>query len=195
MGRSSREQAERHREQVIEAASQLFRQRGVDGVSVPEVMAATGMTHGGFYRHFASKEELAQIACTRAFEEQIEGLREFKRSAEDPEAAFVDFYLSDPHRSDVAHGCPLAALSGDVARTDPDSPVRASFVQGVRAFADGVEALDADGTPEHRSRSLARLSMLMGALALARATEGDPISDEIIAAVREALEGESVSPS
>src|ERR1700744_5022428 len=187
MGRASKEQAQQHREQLIAAASQLFRQRGVDGVSVPELMAATGMTHGGFYRHFASKEELAQIACTRAFEEQIEGLREFKRSAADPEAAFVDFYLSDPHRADVAHGCPLASLSGDIARTDPDSPVRASFVKGVRAFADGVEALDSDGTPEHRAESLARLSMLMGALARSRATEGDPISDEIVTAVQDAL--------
>jgi TetR/AcrR family transcriptional repressor of nem operon len=187
MGRSSREQAQRHRKEVIEAASRLFRERGVDGVSVPELMAASGMTHGGFYRHFASKEELAQIACAHAFEEQTEGLREFKRSAEDPEAAFIDFYLSDPHRSDVARGCPLASLSGDIARTDPDSSVRASFVQGVRAFADGVEALDSDGTPEHRADSLARLSMLMGALALSRATEGDPISDEIVAAVQRAL--------
>ncbi len=189
MGRSSKEQAERHRDQVIEAASELFRERGVDGVSVPELMAAAGMTQGGFYRHFSSKEQLAQIACARAFAEQIEGLREFRRSAEDPEAAFIDFYLSDTHRSDVAHGCPLASLSGDIARTDRDSPVRASFVEGVRAFADGVEALADDGTPGHRAESLARLSMLMGGLALARATEGDPISDEIVEAVRAALGG------
>jgi TetR/AcrR family transcriptional repressor of nem operon len=187
VGRATKEQAQRHREQLIDAASGLFRERGVDGVSVPELMASTGMTHGGFYRHFTSKQELAMIACAHAFEEQIEGLREFKRSAEDPEAAFVDFYLSDPHRSDVAHGCPLASLSGDIARTDPDSPVREQFVRGVRAFADGVEALDSDGSAEHRADSLARLSMLMGALALSRATEGDPISEEIVAAVQGAL--------
>lgn len=191
MGRASKAEAQQHREQLIQAASQLFRERGVDGVSVPELMASTGLTHGGFYRHFSSKEELASIACAHAFEEQVEGLREFARTAEDPEGAFVDFYLSDPHRSDVANGCPLASLSGDIARTDADSPARASFVAGVRAFADGVQALDDDGTPEHRSRSLARLSMLMGALALSRATEGDPISDEFIAAVRAALADDS----
>ncbi len=187
MGRATKEQAQQHREQLIEAASQLFRERGVDGVSVPELMATTGMTHGGFYRHFASKQELATIACAHAFEEQIAGLHEFARSAEDPEAAFVDFYLSEPHRSDLAHGCPLASLSGEIARTEPDSPVRASFTAGVREFADGVEALTPDGSPEHRADSLARLSMLMGALSLARATEGDPISDEIVAAARAAL--------
>jgi TetR/AcrR family transcriptional regulator, transcriptional repressor for nem operon len=187
MGRASKEAAQRHREQLIEAASELFREHGVDGVSVPELMATTGMTHGGFYRHFASKQELATIACTHAFAEQIAGLHEFAFNADDPEAAFVDFYLSEPHRSDVAHGCPLAALSGEIARTDPDSPVRASFITGVRAFADGVEALAPDGSPEHRADSLARLSMLMGALALARATEGDPISDEIVAAAHAAL--------
>src|ERR1700755_1159635 len=106
MGRATKEQAQRHREQRIEAASELFRERGVDGVSVPELMASTGMTHGGFYRHFASKQELAQIACAHAFEEQIEGLRELGRTAGDPDAAFIDFYLSDAHRADVAHGCP-----------------------------------------------------------------------------------------
>jgi TetR/AcrR family transcriptional repressor of nem operon len=187
MGRATKAEAQEHREQLIAAASRLFRERGVENVSVPELMAAIGMTHGGFYRHFSSKEELAATACAHAFAEQVEGLHEFARTAEDPEQAFIDFYLSDPHRSDVANGCPLASLSGDIARTDADSQARASFTAGVRAFADGVEALDDDGTPEHRSRSLARLSMLMGALALSRATEGDPISDEFIAAVRSAL--------
>ncbi len=62
MGRASKEQAQRHREQLIGAASELFRERGVDGVSVPELMATTGMTHGGFYRHFASSQEVATIA-------------------------------------------------------------------------------------------------------------------------------------
>jgi TetR/AcrR family transcriptional repressor of nem operon len=187
MGRASKEQAQQHREQLIAAASQLFRERGVDNVSVPELMATTGMTHGGFYRHFSSKEELASIACAHAFEEQVAGLHEFARTAADPERAFIDFYLSDPHRTDVANGCPLASLSGDIARTAADSPARASFINGVRAFADGVQALDDDGTPEHRARSLAQLSMVMGALALSRATEGDPISDEFIAAARAAL--------
>src|ERR1700754_1258361 len=132
MGRASKAQAQEHREQLITAASQLFRERGVDNVSVPELMATTGMTHGGFYRHFASKEELASIACAHAFEEQVEGLRQFARTAEDPEQAFIDFYLSEGHRSDVATGCPLASLSGDIARTDADSPARASFTAGVR---------------------------------------------------------------
>ncbi len=188
MGRASKEQAEKHRAQLIESASQLFRERGVDGVSVPELTASAGMTHGAFYRHFDSKEELAKIACAHAFEEQIAGLHDFRDNAEDPERAFIDFYLSDPHRSDVAHGCPLASLSGEVTRTELDSPVRKSFVAGVRAFADGVDELSGDGSPAHRADSLARLSMLMGALALSRATEGDPISDEIVAAVRAALE-------
>src|SRR5579875_3283436 len=88
MGRASKEQAQHHREQIIDAASQLFRERGVAGVSVPELMASTGMTHGGFYRHFSSKEELASIACAHAFEEQVEGLHEFARTAPDPEQAF-----------------------------------------------------------------------------------------------------------
>jgi len=187
MGRATKAQAQEHREQLIAAASRLFRERGVDNVSVPELMASIGMTHGGFYRQFSSKEELAATACAHAFAEQVQGLREFARAAEDPEQAFIDFYLSDPHRSDVANGCPLASLSGDIARTDPDSRARASFTAGVRAFADGVEALDDDGTPGHRARARAPRWMRLGARARSRATEGDPISDEFIAAVRSAL--------
>src|SRR5918998_241753 len=117
MPRSSRQDAAKHRQQVIEGASELFRERGIDGVNVGELMGAAGLTHGGFYRHFASKDELAGLAAARAIGEQAESLSD--------ERAFIEGYLSHEHRDDMAHGCVVAALGPELARAD--EAVRAEF--------------------------------------------------------------------
>jgi TetR/AcrR family transcriptional repressor of nem operon len=157
MGRASKATAERHRDEIEQAASRRFRADGLDGVSVPALMAEAGLTHGGFYRHFASKEELAAKACARAFAEKELSSR----------------YLSGEHVADRGDGCPMAALAADVARTAPGSPVRDAFAEGVARYAEQAP--------------LAELATMVGALVLARATEGRPISDEILAAARDAL--------
>jgi TetR/AcrR family transcriptional regulator, transcriptional repressor for nem operon len=179
MPRSSNKDAARHRQQIVEAASELFRERGIDGVSVPEIMGSAGLTHGGFYRHFDSKEQLAALACGRAVAGQGRELEALRN-----ERALLDGYLSSGHRDDRAHGCPVAALSGEVARAAPDSPVRAELTAGVNGFADGIAALGG----HDRDKALARMSMLVGALVLSRATEGAPVSDEILSAARAELE-------
>jgi TetR/AcrR family transcriptional repressor of nem operon len=176
MPRSSNKDAARHRQQIVEAASELFRERGIDGVSVPEIMGSAGLTHGGFYRHFDSLEQLAGGRAVAGQGRELEALRN--------ERALLDGYLSSGHRDDRAHGCPVAALSGEVARAAPDSPVRAELTAGVNGFADGIAALGG----HDRDKALARMSMLVGALVLSRATEGAPVSDEILSAARAALE-------
>jgi TetR/AcrR family transcriptional repressor of nem operon len=177
MPRASRQDAERHRDQIVDAAARLFREHGIDGVSVPDLMATAGLTHGGFYRHFDSKEALVALATARMVDEHTE------RAAD--EAELVQRYLTGDHREDPGHGCPVAALAGEVARTPLDSPVRAELIRGVHAFADELMRLGG----HERDEALARLSTLVGALVLARATEGDPLSDEILAAARGALAG------
>jgi TetR/AcrR family transcriptional regulator, transcriptional repressor for nem operon len=157
MGRASKETAERHRDEIEAAASRRFRADGLAGVSVPALMAEAGLTHGGFYRHFASKEELAAKACARAFAEKELSPR----------------YLSAEHVADRGNGCPMAALAGDISRTAPDSPLRDAFAEGVARYAEQAP--------------LADLATMVGALVLARATEGRPISDAILAAARDAL--------
>ena len=119
-------QAEANRAHVVETASQLFRERGFDGVGVADLMAAAGFTHGGFYKHFASKADLMaeSTACGSA---QTTALSEGVDASE-----FVRHYLSREHRDARATGCTMAALGGDAAR-QPES-VRV-------AFADGVENL------------------------------------------------------
>ena len=168
MPRSSKQDTAKHRQQVIEGASELFRERGIDGVNVGELMGAAGLTHGGFYRHFASKDELAGLAAAHAITTQAETLGD--------ERAFIEGYLSPEHRDDVAHGCVVSALGPELARAD--EPVREAFVEAYRAF---VERFGDD------EQALAKLSTMVGALVISRATKGDPLSDEVLAAARGAL--------
>src|SRR5262249_49350385 len=111
MPRVSKKQAEENHREVIAAAARLFRERGINGVSVPALMAAAGLTHGAFYGHFASKDDLAAAACTYAMEQvgaTYGGLLE--RHGGDRRAAFGEFvkrYTSKIHRDNPGAGCPI----------------------------------------------------------------------------------------
>lgn len=188
MPRVSREQTHKNRAAIEEVSARLFREQGLNGVSVPQLMAAAGLTHGAFYGHFESKDELAAIACEQAFDQsakrrvkRTEGKQDRKTALK----ALTDNYLSARHRDDAGHGCPAVAFAGDVARESDDKPVRTAYLAGVKRMADGLASLsDAESTSARRKQSLIQMASMVGALTLARATKGDPISDEILAAVR-----------
>ncbi|MBO1332773.1 TetR/AcrR family transcriptional regulator [Streptomyces sp. VRA16 Mangrove soil] len=186
MGRVSREQAEENRRRVVETASRLFREQGTH-VSVAELMKAAGLTHGGFYKQFASKEALVDEATAHAFGElarRYEAAAEQGTGGRNPaRRAFVDAYLSVEHRDDAGAGCPVAGLAADIAREAGGSEARRVYTDGVRAFADRLATDDQDG--------VASLCTLLGALVLARATQGDPLSEEILATARAALNEEA----
>ncbi|MBE3015117.1 TetR/AcrR family transcriptional regulator [Microbispora sp. NEAU-D428] len=192
MGRVSRAQAEAHRAAVVEAASRLVRERGMSQVSVPEVMAAAGLTHGGFYRQFESKDDLVSAACSSAFEEQetiINGFLQAGKDKADARAKYVVEYLSEHNRDDPGHGCAIAAFSADVARSAPDSPLRESFGEGLTKSLDSLARLgDRPEDADARKREvLVELAAMVGALTIARATSGHAVSEEILTAVREHL--------
>jgi TetR/AcrR family transcriptional regulator, transcriptional repressor for nem operon len=187
MGRASKADAARHREEIVDAASRLFRERGVGEVSVPEVMAAAGLTHGGFYRHFPSKDALAGTAVQAAFAGQAERVRVLaEQHGGDPaatRAAFVDRYLSSAHRDAPGRGCPNAALAVEVGRAEPGSALRAVYGEAARSYV--TELSELTGTDE--TTTLADLAALVGAMVIARASAGDPLSDQVLDAVRERL--------
>lgn len=177
-------QAQANRAHVVETASQLFRERGFDGIGVADLMAAAGFTHGGFYKHFGSKADLMAestacgIAQTAALSDGVDA------------PTFVRHYLSREHRDGRATGCTMAALGGDAAR-QPE-PVRI-------AFADGVEqmvaarirqngAKDAAAAAQARARILDVLAHAVGALVMSRACPDDsPLADEFLAVSRDAI--------
>lgn len=175
--RVTREQVQENRRRILEAAGRLFREKGFAAVTVAEVMEAAGLTHGGFYGHFASKEDLAAQALAQAL---APAPRE-PGKAQDL-AGFVAAYLSASHRDQPGSGCALAALGSEAARQP--APVRRAFTEGVEArLARMQEALpDRD-----RAAALAAISQLVGAVMLARAVDDPALSDEILAAGRGAL--------
>lgn len=188
MGRASKKDAERHRQEIVTAAAGLFRERGIGGVSVPELMSAAGLTHGGFYGHFPSKGALAAEAVGAAADELGKAVATLiAAEGEDRAAALaavVTFYLSRRHRDEPAHGCPTAALI-DYARDSDDPALAAVYRDGVDHLAGTIQSLLPEG--KGRPEALAALATMIGGLLLARATAGAPISDEILAAARGAL--------
>jgi TetR/AcrR family transcriptional regulator, transcriptional repressor for nem operon len=186
MGRVSRAVADQHRQQVVAAAARLLRERGLERVSVAEIMAEVGLTPGGFYRQFDSKDALAAEAIDEAFSETLGTLSEFTdRYREDHARArqeLTDFYLSPESRDFPGSSCPSTAFGSDVSREEPTSPLRAAYVDGVRRFIEVLAGFYGDDT-EHQDY-ISTLCTLVGALHLARATAGDPISDDILASAR-----------
>jgi TetR/AcrR family transcriptional regulator, transcriptional repressor for nem operon len=194
MGRVSRAQAEANRAAVVEAASRLVRERGMAQVSVPEVMGAVGLTHGGFYRQFDSKDDLFAAACSAAFEEQdaiLDGFVAHSADKAEAHAKYVTEYLSERNRDDPGHGCATTAFGADVARSAPDSAVRECYREGVARSREHLARLgDRPADPDAREREiLVELAAMVGALSIARATRGDELSERILTAVREHLIG------
>ncbi len=182
--RQSREAKAETHQAIIAAAARQFREHGVEGTSVGDVMQAANRTHGGFYRHFASKEDLLVAALGRAFEEMLDVL-DRGLAAVPPERALAGFVRSytDPGRvEDVAGGCPVAALSNDILRST--EAVQAEFGNGVRDMI-GALASHLDGPEAEREARAARtFAMAAGAVMMARAC--DPATaDLILRAVRE----------
>lgn len=173
----SREKREQHRAAIIGAASRLFRERGPEGVSVAEVMKAAGLTHGGFYGHFDSKEALLAQALSTALEASAEQLR--STCTQGGLGTYVSGYLSDGHLADRGGGCAIAALGSDVAR-QPDE-VRATFADRLRQFMEAVAAGEGD-----RLAAINTLAHLVGAMVLARAVTGvdDALAEEVLKAAR-----------
>ncbi|WP_174864840.1 TetR/AcrR family transcriptional regulator [Pectobacterium polaris] len=193
MARVSKQQMERNREEIIQVSSQLFRERGLNGVSVNDLMAAAGLTHGGFYGHFASKDELAAIASRKALEGSNSRWQEISQHADQHNLkTMVEHYLSPAHRDDAKDGCALTALASDIARESEDKPVREVYLSGVRAMLDRLESLSTiEDKEQRRLHALAQFALLSGALTLARATAGDALSDDFLNAAKKALLGDT----
>lgn len=174
MGRVSQAQARENRERIVQVAARMFRERGIAGVSVADVMAEAGLTHGGFYKQFASKEALVAEAVALAFTEQAARIR-----AAGSRTEFIEKYLSPEHRDNPGVGCPTAGFGGDLARQDPTYPAQDAYHQGVDLYAHWLG--------DNGDENLAALSTLVGAMVLARATAGTDLSDRILESARQSL--------
>lgn len=178
--RVSRDEKAKSRERIVASASRRLREAGIDGASVADVMRDAGLTHGGFYRHFADKEALVAAAIAAAFAEFAGALADGV-AAGDPVAAsrFVELYLSELHASHPEHGCPVPATAADVARAG--DVAKAAFGAGVNAVIDALAA--AQKGPHRRRKAWRQFAMLAGSVLIARAS--DPVTAaEVLAAAR-----------
>lgn len=182
----TREQADRNREKILEVAGRLFRERGYDGIGVADIMKRAGLTHGGFYGHFPSKEDLAAEITARGVGR--EGWLERLTGKANPSLGdVVRGYLTRRHRDDAGQGCLFAALGSDAAR-QPRS-VRRAFTEGLRRRVDALEPLmPRRSEAARRQEALALIAGLVGALTLARAVDDTQLSDEILEAAAAVFE-------
>lgn len=171
----SREKMAANRVRILDEAGRLFRDRGFEAVSVAEVMKAAGLTHGGFYGHFESKDDLIAESLVHLLGPRLKVLRDFDD--------FADGYLSEAHRANAATGCPMAALASETAHRAPAA--RAAMAAGLRAqldrLAGSVPQADRDAA---RREAIGRWSAMVGALILARACDDADLAGEVLRETR-----------
>lgn len=168
----SREQMAENRRRILDVASTLFREKGIEAVSVAEVMKAAGLTHGGFYGHFRSKDDLVAQALANALAaDSFDG------------GTFSDFvraYLAPRHRDNPGGGCPTAGLAAALRRQTPAA--KAAMAEGLRSQIARIEqALPALSDADKRSAAIGSWAAMVGAVILARAVDDPVLSDEVLA--------------
>ena len=179
--RVSKAQAQANREHIVETASELFRERGFDGVGVSDLMAAAGFTHGGFYKHFGSKADLMAEASACSLAKSLAGLQALDVPG------FIDVYVTREHRDERGGGCTMAALGGDAARQSDD--VKARFAEGIehtlKTLGDKYPTRPDAAPGEGRQKMIDLLSRAVGAIILSRACPDDSaLADEILEVCR-----------
>lgn len=183
--RYSSTQKEETRRHIIETAAAEFRAHGLDGIGVADLMKKAGLTHGGFYAHFESKDALFAEAITAASQQTLESLRKAIEAAEPghEREAFLQRYLTPQHRERVERGCSIAALGADIARQGVKT--RRSFEAQVEALIGIATEVSQAPQKEKRADAIRTVATMVGALLMARAVRPSELADEILEAARD----------
>lgn len=186
--RHSREVAAETRARIVKVASRQFRKHGIGGIGVADVMAKAGLTHGGFYKHFASKDALAAEACRFALAASRKELRAIAAAAPPGRVLqqVVEAYLSMPHRDHPDRGCVIAALAAEAARLGPEaSGVVAEGYEALVAFI--ASLLEARQEQDAVQRARAIVAAMVGALTVSRTVRDRQAAEQVLAAARRGI--------
>lgn len=188
MGHSQLDKLKTHN-RIVEVAARRLREKGLDGIGVSDLMKDAGLTVGGFYKHFASREDMVVEAMELAFDAWEASAR---AKGNDPATVtidkYVETYLSSEHRDDVAGGCPFAALGADMARSG--DKCRAAATARIKVNLDATIArLHESRDAEARRKAIVLSCLMTGAVATARIVDDAELSDEILKTVREFADG------
>jgi TetR/AcrR family transcriptional repressor of nem operon len=181
--RKSRDVTAASKTRIISAASKMLRARGLVGTSLADVMQEAGMTHGGFYKHFQSKDELAAIAVRSAFEAIAAKFDQTQDEAgpEAATAAYLAQYVSLAHVENAELGCPMAALGADAGRQP--SSLAQEFHAGAEQLIERLMRANPHRSPTvARAEAIRTLLQLVGTVIVARAVGSGPLRDEVLAA-------------
>ena len=185
----SRANKREHHEEIVAVAASRFREDGVDRVGLATLMHDAGLTHGGFYRHFESRDELVAEAVERALHDGGQAMAAVAESPDDPLAAVIDAYLSVAHRDGLATSCAVTTLAADVARSNPRA--RAAYTSQVGVYIEMLVRLLPPGpSDQKRATAITALSTLVGAVSMARAVDDEALSREILASAASELKGQ-----
>ncbi|QWK79825.1 TetR/AcrR family transcriptional regulator [Ochrobactrum sp. BTU1] len=172
----SREQMAENRRRILDVASRLFKDKGFDAVSVAEVMKAAGLTHGGFYGHFTSKDDLVAQSLAHALAADSVGNGEF--------SDFIRSYLAPRHRDNPGNGCPTAGLAAAIRHQTPAA--KGAMTEGLRTQIARIEqALPDDGAVDKRRAAIGSWAAMIGAVILARAVDDPELSNEVLEQTRD----------
>lgn len=177
----SRDQMAENRRRILDVASKLFREKGFDAVSVSEVMKAAGLTHGGFYGHFSSKDDLVA--------ETIKYVLSYDGDGNVDLHAYLDEYLAPKHRDHAADGCPTAGLASDIRHQTPAA--RAAMTAGLRSQIDRLaQALPDIDAADRRRAAIGTWAAMVGAMIISRAIDDTSLSDEVLGETRAWIEAD-----
>lgn len=191
MPRFIQSRKEASHERILQAATRAIRRSGYAGTCVADIMREAGLTHGGFYAHFASREAMLAEVADRAGAETVTLLEQLISAAprQDAYRTLMKTYLSRAHVDRAETGCPVAALGSEMPRQAPE--VRQAATRRIKDMIDLVARHAPDGgTPEGRRKALATTATMIGALILARAVDDPTLGDDVLAAALEQLTGE-----
>ncbi|MFL4909569.1 TetR/AcrR family transcriptional regulator [Streptomyces sp. MMS24-I2-30] len=184
MGHSQAEKAAT-RERVLQIASRKIRSEDIARLGVANLMNEAGLTHGGFYKHFDSRDDLVTQAAAAALAEGTAKMgRSAQENARDPRAGLIDAYLAKRHRDDPATGCALVTLGAVTGRDDRH--LKDAYEKQVRTYLDLIAGLDGN-SEDARAEAILTLSALVGALLMARAVADEGFSNELLETVRARL--------
>lgn len=184
MSKVSREKAQQNRERVVATAARLFRERGLDGVGIADVMKSAGLTHGGFYAQFPSKEDLMAEACGKSSDDLYAVWEDLaQRGSKQGLSALAATYLSQDHRDNPGSGCVVASLAVDGSRQG--TRFRAALTASIkRSLALLMQLAPQRSVKMKRREAIASFATMVGAVVLARGVSDTALSDEILEAAR-----------
>jgi len=184
--RKSKAEAAQTRRRIVEVAASAFKANGIHATGVAEIMAAAGLTHGAFYRHFASKEQLVTEACAASMDILVEAAEEAAREGPEAFLQYLGDFFTTEAREELLGGCCLVAMGSELARSDAET--RRVATRGFQGLIDIVARYNHPGdAPSARADAIFTLSSMIGAVSIAKIVDDPKLANQILEVAKNRL--------